>query len=293
MLFQSMLVYMLVSYAMVAVFQWYVLRRHVDVHQMWFVAVIAAVGLTFGLRWMLTGTIVPNMYRSAGHRIAIAGAAAIVEGAFLAWLLSSPRERPGPALRSTRTWIVVEWATAYGIGLLVIIAATKLVATMWSSGRGGTDFILQSFALYVVAGLVIGVTQWLLLRDRLRITRFWILLSAAALTVPALGIFVPGLQIYAFYFVLLAPRVSGAFTVIGAWLGFVQWVVLRHHVARAFVWIPATALAWSAGYLYVTSWRISLVTVGVLAGIVSGTVIALLPVREKLPSSITEIGLAS
>jgi hypothetical protein len=278
--FSSPLVYMLVSYSAVAVFQWCVLRRHVHRHPMWFVAVTAAVGVTFGLRWVLHGTILPNLLPAGGYRIAIAVAAAIVEGAFLAWLLSSPRERSLPALRSTRTWTVVEWAKASGMALLVVIAATRLVGALLTS-RQGTDFFVLSFVLPAIAGLVVGTTQWLLLRDRLPITRFWIVLSAAALTVPVLGIFVPGLQIYAWYFTVLAARITGAFTMIGAWLGLVQWVVLRHHVARSFVWVPATALAFSAGHLHLMSSYISSVTIGVLAGTVLGTVVALLPARRQ------------
>jgi hypothetical protein len=280
--------YMALLSAGVAVLQWVVLRRHVRRHLFWCGAALAVAGMTVALRWALTGSMLPNAFLTAGPRLTIAAAGGVVQGAVLAWLLSSPREHACPALRSGRAWTIVEWGTAAAVSVVFILAATRLASALLTSSSG-QEFFLQAMLLPAIAGLVIGAMQWLLLRGRLPITRFWIVVSAAALAVPAaLGIVIPVVQLFVGYYTVIAMRTPGAFALIGAWMGLVQWTVLRRHVGGAFIWIPATALAFSVWHLQMTSSRVSPLTVGVVAGVICGTAIVLLPARREPAPSFTE-----
>ena len=109
-------------------------------------------------------------------------------------------------------------------------------------------------ALVVLAGMAEGVAlgtgQWLVVRRVLPGTgyRAWILPTALA----------AGLA----YVLGLAPNALGDLgastgVVIAAWvvlgtlllftIGSAQWLVLRRHVRRSGLWVPANALAWLAG----------------------------------------------
>ena len=112
------------------------------------------------------------------------------------------------------------------------------------------------------------------------------------MAVPVIGLLVPIVQMYVIYYTMIAMRMLGAFAIIGAWFGLAQWLVLRRHVRAAFLWVPATALAWSAWHLQYSSFRVSLITIGLLGGAICGAAIAFLPVREKPAPAFTQVGLS-
>lgn len=114
----------------------------------------------------------------------------------------------------------------------------------------------------VIAGLVIGVLQWVVLRQRLPQAGWWILASAAGwaggwATVIALAPLGPG--------ILTA-------TVLGAAMGTTQWILLQRHFYRAGWWIVVSALGWTAGLALLTGPLL----VGAVAGAVTGIALELL-----------------
>ena len=56
----------------------------------------------------------------------------------------------------------------------------------------------------LIAAVVIGTMEWLLLRHRLPIGPRWVVVSAAKMVVPVTATFVPALREYAGYFWMLA-----------------------------------------------------------------------------------------
>lgn len=133
-----------------------------------------------------------------------------------------------------------------------------LAATTLGWLLGGV--LLPKLAL-VVAGFVIGVLQWVVLRQRLTQTGWWVLASAAG--------WAGG---WAIAIVLVTPEfgfLTG--TVLGAALGTTQWLFLRRHFHRAGWWIVVSALGWTAGLTLLSGPLL----VGAVAGAVTGVALEL------------------
>jgi hypothetical protein len=286
----SMVVLMVVPEAMVAALQWYVLRAHVRRAARWWAVAGLATVTTLTLRWCLTHSFFPTVLpHNPALRLAIPAAAALVQAIGLAWILIDWRA-DDRALRSRPVWFVIEWTTGAGIAVLTIFAAASLLA----KGIGGPRpaMYLQYFGLPALTGLIIGATQWWLLRDRLPIGLSWIVASMAAMAVPAAGILEPSLGGYVGYFWLIAMTTPWAFAIVGAWVGLAQWLVLRRHVSGALLWVPASALGWCAWMLRQPNTGLASLTIGVAAGLVTGIVMAFLlrrprsmPARAAQPES--------
>ena len=122
-------------------------------------------------------------------------------------------------------------------------------------------FLLPELTL-VVAGLVIGGLQWVVLRQRVPQTGWWILASAAG--------WAGGWAIV----ITLVPPEFGFLTgiVLGAAMGTLQWLFLRQHFHQAGWWIAVSALGWTAGLTLLTGPLL----VGAVAGAVTGIALELL-----------------
>jgi len=121
--------------------------------------------------------------------------------------------------------------------------------------------LLPGLAL-VTAGLVIGILQWVVLRQRLPEAGWWILAS----TVGWAG----GWAIV----IALVPPELGVLTgaVLGAAMGTLQWLFLRGHFHQAGWWIVVSTLGWTAGLTLLTGQFL----VGAVAGAVTGIALELL-----------------
>ena len=95
----------------------------------------------------------------------------------------------------------------------------------------------------VAAGAVIGLAQWLVLRQRLALSPWWIAATAAgmgaglALGTALLGTATEGVGL----------PVRGLVT--GAAIGIAQFLVLRERTERAAIWVPVVAGGWALGWL--------------------------------------------
>lgn len=120
--------------------------------------------------------------------------------------------------------------------------------------------LLPELAL-VAAGLVIGILQWVVLRQRLTQTGWWVLVSAAG--------WAGG---WAIAIALISPEFGFlAGTVLGAVVGTTQWIFLRRHFHRAGWWIAVSALGWTAGLTLLAGPLL----VGAVAGAVTGIALEL------------------
>jgi hypothetical protein len=116
--------------------------------------------------------------------------------------------------------------------------------------------LLPELAL-VVAGFVIGVLQWVVLRQRLSQTGWWVLASAVG--------WAGGGAIA----IALVPPDFGFLTgtVLGAVGGAAQWLFLRRYFYRAGWWVPVSALGWTAGLTLLSGPLLVGAVVGAVTGI--------------------------
>ena len=98
-----------------------------------------------------------------------------------------------------------------------------------------------------VIGVCVGILQSIALRGRVKHTGWWIVAT------------VVGFAIGKFAADALANSLGGFLSfalgglAIGSALGASQWLVLRHQVARAGIWVPATALSWAIGWSIIST----------------------------------------
>jgi hypothetical protein len=111
---------------------------------------------------------------------------------------------------------------------------------------GPVDAVWTAFLAGAVAGLVIGVAQWLALR-RIGADARWIAATAAGLAV-GLGL---AYAIFGYGDTVGDLAVIGAVSGLG--IGTAQWWLLRGFVDGSLVWIPATAAAWALGWTVTTA----------------------------------------
>jgi hypothetical protein len=132
----------------------------------------------------------------------------------------------------------VEWVGATAIGWLM----------------GG--LLLPDLALFSV-GLVMGILQWVVLRQYLRRAGWWILASAVGWS----GGWAIALA--------LAPQGIGILTepLLGAAMGTLQWLVLRRQLHQAGWWIVVSGLAWTIALTGFTGQLLAGAVVGAVTGI--------------------------
>ncbi len=119
----------------------------------------------------------------------------------------------------------------------------------------------QAFALFA-GGVVIGVLQWTVLRQRIGHAGWWIVASAVG---------------WAAGWVLVIAMIPPEFgiltgTVLGAAMGILQWFILRRLVRQATWWIVVSVLGWTVA---LTGFMGNLLIGGVV-GALTGTALELL-----------------
>lgn len=169
---------------------------------------------------------------------------------------------PGDARQLLPRWIAANAVSEFlGLGL------TFLVVGLIFSRLGEPEsagLILFSFLVAVAAGAIeatlVGLAQWWAMHpwfSNLSRSEWWRATLIGALLAYTLG-YLPSTVMSLgeaasqepvteppLYLVLLLAAGLGAIG--GAVLSFAQWLVLRRHVSRAGLWLPANMLAWSAG----------------------------------------------
>jgi hypothetical protein len=141
------------------------------------------------------------------------------------------------------------WTSATSVGMLVgYLPSITLVVLI--------DVRLARVVIPVLAGLVVGLSQWIVLRRYLTECSDWILAGGAGWAAGyALGLF-------------LINSLTG--TLLGGLLGYVlfgviialfQWPVLRREIPNALTWVLASVIGWSAG-LYLSQVSLNIIFSG-------------------------------
>ena len=142
-----------------------------------------------------------------------------------------PVPRNAPSIpRAFWLWWVLASAVGGALGYLV---AVSVLATL-SDGMYGA---LVDAVVLTMLGAGVGAMQWLVLRQHIPLTGWWVLASAlggtlavaVAAAAPTTGIVLVG------------------YGLLGTSMGVMQWLVLRQHVPHATWWLLASAVGWAVG----------------------------------------------
>ena len=163
------------------------------------------------------------------------------------------------------TGLWVRWVIANSLSETIGLGATFGMGVVLFPylGAPGVLTALATAAIAILAGTivegtVVGTAQWLVLRHLLPGIgwRAWTLATAAGAFVAWTAGMLPGTLLGAGTEGAAPTEPSAAVVygmaavlglVAGTILGTPQWLVLRRHVPRAALWIPANALAWAPG----------------------------------------------
>jgi hypothetical protein len=256
---------------MVGVAQWLLLRRWCRRAGWWILA--SSLGWSgVGLTWALSSD---SPFFFTGF--VVWGA---VTGGILVWILRQPTPNETAKDHTVFRGLWLEWvvATALGTavgGALMSVGDFSPYASMyWSRGDvAGTKGII--FGLAGVFALTVGLAQWAVLRDRLPNAVWWVFASLPFVLVGQLDPIQPGVVVRGFG------------------VGVAQFLVLRHSVSWAGVWIPACVMGWTigvaAGNATAEAMGVAVgnTVIGVVVGVITG------PVLVWLMRQIPDLELAS
>jgi hypothetical protein len=131
----------------------------------------------------------------------------------------------------------LSWTLATAVGLLLgFLAATPIVDAV--------QLNLARIIVPLLAGILVGLSQWIVLRAYLTASSDWILAGGTAW---ALGFALGLLLIQSLPATVLGGTLG--YILFGGVVGLVQWPVLRREIPNLLVWILANALGWTAGFL--------------------------------------------
>jgi hypothetical protein len=117
--------------------------------------------------------------------------------------------------------------------MLISIATTPLMSALFASDPSTPSNALSRWILpnALVSGAVLGLIQWLLLRQPLRIGVLWIACTAL------------GMAVAAWATRPLQTQVVAQALVGGAILGAARWPLLQARLPNAWLWVLASAVA--------------------------------------------------
>lgn len=139
---------------------------------------------------------------------------------------------------------IVGGTTGSALGLAVAI--TIGIAMVTSMGINDVALVISGAAGGAVLGVVVGIGQWLILRQHFEKAGWWILVTALGTAMVMVGVAIitrviahPGIVL------IVMGAISGSVVATG------QWLILRQHFGRAGWWILSTALGGCTGVLIV------------------------------------------
>ena len=180
--------------------------------------------------------------------------------------------------------VILGWIVANLLGVAAI-GALSLIPFL-TSIRG---MLVSS----LIIGLPIGFAQWIALRRVAPISILWVLTISAGLL---LGLEVINSPIYGGIWGFLDDEsvlsLTAAYTSIGLLVGLAQWLFLRGHFTKSFVWLLSSAvgLGLGTGLVLVSnlinqSGIISIILVVLVYAIATGLVMSWLPASHRKTES--------
>lgn len=159
----------------------------------------------------------------------------------------------------------LQWVLASALAGIVASGLVVDVTLVWAENM---DLYLGVNAAMI--GATFGIMQWLVLRRQILNADWWILASVAGWVIGE------GIALFATMGFTRILNISISAVVIGAMIGIMQWLVLRHKVYGAKWWILASTMGWTLGELtsLFIEWGAMLrgLVVGAIVGAVVGAV---------------------
>jgi hypothetical protein len=178
------------------------------------------------------------------------------------------------------------WTLATAGGMLLGFLPTVLLVDVLNLG-------LAQIIVPVLAGTIIGFSQWIVLRRYVTTSSNWILAGGTSW---AAG-YVLGLLLVQTLPSTMFVEVIG-YLLFGVIVALVQWPVLRREIPNLFTWMLASSLGWAAGFwtsqavlpLFFTgpaiepavSTTVIAVTSGLVAGAITGIALVWIVRRPEL-----------
>ena len=128
------------------------------------------------------------------------------------------------------------WTLATAGGMLIGFLPALLLVNVLSLG-------LAQIIVPVLAGTLIGLAQWLALRNFLTTHSDWILATGTSWAVG----YVLGLFLIQHMPATFLGGILG-YLLFGAIVALVQWPLLRREIPHLLVWMLASAIGWAAGF---------------------------------------------
>lgn len=170
-------------------------------------------------------------------------------------------------MKSSRIILWLKWVLANSAGELIGLGATFAIGAGLFSGLAEDLGIAATLvgaglmtATGALEGAVVGLAQWLVLRVAIPGIgrRAWVVATVIGAVIAWFLGSVPMVLVSLFQQpgretagepsqVVVLLLAAGMGLVAGLILSVAQWLVLRKHVQRAWLWLPANALAWAAG----------------------------------------------
>lgn len=175
-------------------------------------------------------------------------------------------------------WLAWTLATALGmlIGFLPALLLVNVLDLQWAR-----------VIVPLLAGFLIGLAQWAVLRNYLTSPADWILAGGTSWAVGfALGLLLIN---------LLSSTLLGAwvtYVLFGVIIAVIQWPILRREIPHLWMWILANVIGWTAGFYLsqvalnaffndpaippITSTSFISVVTGLVAGAITGVALVLI-----------------
>ena len=138
----------------------------------------------------------------------------------------------------------IKWMLASVVGCAVGLSIGAVVALVLSPIGVNLGLV------WVVVGASVGVAQWLVLREQICRAGWWVVASIVGWSM-GWGVGFP-LTVSLFErssVISDLVYVVAIWLGVGAWIGAVQWLVLRRQVHQAGWWMLASAVGWVTGWI--------------------------------------------
>ena len=146
--------------------------------------------------------------------------------------ISTLRDKPFSNEQQRLTWFfVLLWVGSYVIGYAPRRFLASLIGDIVGLNFYNLQYDWQSVMEYLVAGFVVGLLQWLILRKKVGVSIAWIALTGVGLLIGE------SLRFITPYNSFLYVAISGAIFSLG------QWFLLRKLIPKGYWWIVINAAA--------------------------------------------------
>lgn len=153
---------------------------------------------------------------------------------------------------------LLRWSLVTALAMALLMMTTRTMPPIMAGG---------------FAGLIVGIAQWFLLRQRMSQAYEWIIATTAGflVTVMAIDRFanVETTSLPPFVYVGLV------YVVMGSGIGASQWLVLRRHFAHAGIWIPLCVVGHLLGIGLVLAGTLSNGVLDLLTQVTAATMLGL------------------